>query len=151
MPPSCELRYELDGDLPPVTGDPAQLRQVVMNLITNGSESIGAEAGTLTIGASARRVNNGELVAYRFGEELAADDYVALRVADTGAGMDEATQRRIFEPFFTTKSTGRGLGLSAVLGIVRQHGGAIRVDSAPGAGTAFEILLPTAERQPQPR
>jgi len=138
----CELRYELLDDAPAVEADAAQLRQVVMNLITNGAEAIGDAGGTLHVVTSTRRMAADELAGYRFGDLLLPGEYVALRVSDTGAGMTDEVRSRIFEPFFSTKRAGRGLGLAAVLGIVRGHGGALRVDSAPGRGTTFEILLP---------
>jgi two-component system, cell cycle sensor histidine kinase and response regulator CckA len=140
----CQLRYEMAASPPPIEADAAQLRQIVMNLITNGAEAIGEASGTLTVAVEAHRLTASDLAGYRFGSELAGGEYVALRVADTGAGMTADVLDQIFEPFFTTKRSGRGLGLAAVLGIVRQHSGAIRVDSAPGRGTTFEILFPAA-------
>jgi PAS domain S-box-containing protein len=142
----CELRYEMEDGLPPVEADAAQIRQIVMNLITNGAEAIGAGSGSVTVTAARCRLGAEELAAYQFGDGLAAGDYVTLRVDDTGGGMTEEVRARIFEPFFSTKRPGRGLGLAAVLGIVRKHGGALRVESAPGHGTSFEILLPHARR-----
>jgi PAS domain S-box-containing protein len=142
----CELRYEMEAGLPPIEADAAKIRQVVMNLITNGAEAIGTGAGMVTVTAATRRLDAAELAAFQFGDALAAGDYVALRVEDTGAGMADDVRARIFEPFFSTKRSGRGLGLAAVLGIVRDHGGALRVESEPGRGTSFEILLPPARR-----
>ena len=115
----------LAADLPAVVGDPTQLRQVVLNLLTNAAEA--------TAGRSPRAVTV---------TTDAADGWVRLTVADTGVGMDTATAARVFEPFFTTKRTGRGLGLAAVDGIVRDHGGSIRLTTAPGEGAAFEVRLP---------
>ncbi|MCM2269220.1 MAG: ATP-binding protein [Thermoanaerobaculia bacterium] len=140
----CELRYEIDGSLPAVEADAAQLRQIVMNLITNGAEAIGDAGGVITVTAGRRRLTPAELAGFQFGDALVAGDFVSLRVADTGAGMSDEVRARIFEAFYSTKRAGRGLGLAAVLGIVREHGGAIRVDSAPGRGSAFEIVLPPA-------
>jgi len=139
---NCVLEYDLDPTLPEIDADAAQIRQVVMNLITNGAEAIGAADGRLTITVRSRTLDPSGLGEFRFGEALSPGTYVALRVVDTGAGMDAETVARIFEPFFSTKASGRGLGLSAVLGIVRSHGGAIRVASTRGNGTTFEVLFP---------
>jgi CheY-like chemotaxis protein len=131
--------------LPPVRGDPNQLRQVVMNLVINAAESMGDGDGTVTVATSVARVGGERLRAALLGEALGEGRYLCLEVSDTGCGMDPATQRRIFEPFFTSKFAGRGLGLSAVLGIVRQFGGAIELSSTPGRGSVFRVLLPAAE------
>jgi PAS domain S-box-containing protein len=118
------LVWELTPGLPAVTADPTQVRQVVMNLITNASDALGDSAGTITL----RTGLDGELV--------------FLEVSDTGIGMDTGTLQRIFDPFFSTKFTGRGLGLAAVMGIVESHHGHVRIRSAPGEGTTFRILFP---------
>jgi signal transduction histidine kinase/CheY-like chemotaxis protein len=123
-------------DLPEVDGDPAQLRQVVMNLITNAADALPDGVGTITLRTSALAGASG------------APDRVLLEVADTGVGMDAATQARVFDPFFTTKFTGRGLGMAAVLGIVRGHEGQIEIDSAPGRGTRIRLILPVAAPLP---
>jgi PAS domain S-box-containing protein len=135
------LIWELSPNLPAVTADPTQLRQVVMNLITNASDALGDAPGTIWFrtGTCSR-------------DESAKDDeeFVYLEVADTGCGMDSSTLQRIFDPFFSTKFTGRGLGLAAVMGIVEGHGGHIRIDTDPGRGTTFRILLPKATGEPEP-
>lgn len=136
------LRYSFAPDLPAVQADATQLRQVIMNLITNASESLGDASGVISISTSALECDRDCLSQSHLDDNLPEGRYVCLEVADTGGGMDEETQRRIFDPFFTTKFTGRGLGLAAVLGIVRGHQGAIKVDSQPGRGTSFKILLP---------
>ncbi len=121
----ANVTYDLAGDLPAVTVDSAQIQQVVMNLLTNASDALRGDAGEI-------HVTSG----------LANDDAVFFEVRDTGEGMDETTQRRIFEPFFSTKETGRGLGLSAVMGIVRGHRGTLEVHSVQGEGTRFRVTLP---------
>ncbi|MEQ1565945.1 MAG: ATP-binding protein, partial [Myxococcota bacterium] len=126
MAGSVELAVELAAELPPVLADPAQLRQVLMNLVVNAAESIGKAGGRVVVSASAE------------------PGTVRLEVSDSGAGMTAQTMDRIFDPFFTTKVHGRGLGLAAVRGIVRAHGGAISVRSAPGAGSTFAVTLPSA-------
>ncbi|MDJ0973981.1 MAG: CHASE domain-containing protein, partial [Planctomycetota bacterium] len=142
----AELRIEADRDVPAVEGDRTQLRQVVMNLITNASDAIGDKAGSIVLRVGARRVERGELDTMVLGERLRPGEYVTLEVSDTGIGMDMATVERIFDPFFTTKFQGRGLGLAAILGIIRGHGGAIRVESQPNVGTTFRLLLPRAHK-----
>jgi PAS domain S-box-containing protein len=139
------LRYDLASDLPAVEGDPTQLRQVVMNLITNASDALGDRPGIITLATGLARADRGYLDSTWLAEELLPGDYVFLEVSDDGCGMDAATRSRIFDPFFTTKFTGRGLGLAAVLGIVRAHGGAIRIYSEPGRGTTIKVLLPASQ------
>ncbi len=147
IPKSVDVRLELAPDLPRVEGDPTQLQQVVMNLLINGAEAIGEDApGTLTVRTSLRQIDAREAADLFRPEPSHPGPYVMLEVVDTGAGMDEETKSRIFDPFFTTKFTGRGLGLAAVQGIVKRHGGTIRVHSTKGHGTTFLILLPAAER-----
>jgi len=138
--------YDLSHDLPPINADGAQIRQVIMNLIVNASEALDDRPGTIRIstGTGPCEAGNASILV----DELEQHDpCVFVEVADTGIGMDEATRRRVFEPFFSTKFAGRGLGLAAVLGIVRGHKGAIELDSAPGRGSTFRIRFPAA---PQP-
>jgi PAS domain S-box-containing protein len=143
------LRLELASGLPAVEADVAQLRQVVMNLVINASEAIGDADGLITTVTNVLDCDRGYLDVAWSGEQLPEGRYVYLEVSDTGVGMDEATRARIFEPFFTTKFTGRGLGLSAVNGIVQAHKGAIRVYSEPGRGTTFKLLLPASAAAPR--
>ncbi len=142
------LVRELADDLPRIEGDATQLRQVVMNLITNASEAIGDAPGTITLRTDVVRVDPDHCLLDEMSEPLADGEYVRLTVIDSGVGMDEQTLARMFDPFYTTKFTGRGLGLAAVLGIVRGHGGGVRVDSKPGGGTRFEVFLPVGEADP---
>ncbi len=137
----ARLHYELATELPAVEADAAQLRQVVMNLITNASEALGAEGGTITIRTGARSCDAAYLAMVQ-GAELVPGSYVFLEVVDTGSGMSEETRARLFDPFFSTKFTGRGLGMAAVFGIVRAHHGGIEIESALGRGTRVTILLP---------
>jgi PAS domain S-box-containing protein len=130
-------------DVPAVEADATQLRQVVMNLITNASEACIGRAGEVVITTAALAVGPGEVRGIGSREALPAGTYVAFEVSDSGVGMSADTLARIFDPFFTTKKAGRGLGLAAVLGIVRGHGGAIRVHSEPDHGSTFQVLLPS--------
>jgi PAS domain S-box-containing protein len=140
IPKKSVLKTNLPANLPAVHANAAQIRQVVMNLIMNAAEALGEKPGEIAI--TARSVHAGPEWALGSAENPPEGDYLCLEVSDTGTGMPEEVQNRIFEPFFTTKFAGRGLGLAAVQGIVRGHGGAIRVSSAPGQGTTFQILLP---------
>ena len=133
------IRTNLANDLPPVKGNPGQLRQVVMNLITNASEALADEDGSITV--TTDKTCLGEMIGGDF-DNLPAGEYVRLIVSDTGCGMNSETHARIFDQFFTTKSSGRGLGLAVVHGIVRSHRGVIHVASTPGIGTTFEVLFP---------
>jgi two-component system cell cycle sensor histidine kinase/response regulator CckA len=139
------LNLNLERGLPPIEADPSQIRQIVMNLIINASEAIGDRSGVITVSVGATRCDEEYLRRTELREDLAPGLYVHLEVTDTGGGMDAETRSRIFEPFFTTKFTGRGLGLAAVLGIVRAHKGALKVYSEPGKGTTFKILFPAME------
>ncbi len=138
------LRYALAQDLPPVQVDVTQIRQVVVNLVTNASEALGGGGGTISVSTGVKACDRACLSESFLDDDLPGGQYVFLEVSDTGHGIDEETRRRIFDPFYTTKFTGRGLGLAVVLGIVRGHKGAIRVSSEPGRGTTFRILLPAA-------
>ncbi|MCA1846455.1 MAG: PAS domain S-box protein, partial [Actinobacteria bacterium] len=137
------LVIDIPDDCPLVEADRTQLQQLVMNLVINGGEAIGDEPGTLTVRVRVEQFTERRERARTEGFPIVAGEYVRIDVTDTGAGMDAETRSRIFEPFFTTKFLGRGLGLSAALGIVRGHRGAIGVRSEPGEGTTFTVLLPT--------
>ena len=136
------LRLHLATPLAAVRADATQLRQVLMNLITNAAEAIGEATGVISVSTGMLDCDGAYLDQIRHDTELGAGPYVYLEVSDTGCGMDEATRLRVFEPFFSTKFTGRGLGLAAVLGIVKGHGGAIQVYSEPGRGSTFKVLFP---------
>jgi PAS domain S-box-containing protein len=137
------IKANLDQDLPIILASAAQIRQIVMNLITNASDAIGDRDGVIRV--ITRRVNvSGEPAA--ISSRMRTDvDYVHLEVSDTGGGMSPQTQAKVFDPFFTTKSAGRGLGLAVVQGIVRNLGGDIQLTSEPDKGTTFQVLLPCAE------
>ena len=141
---SAQLEFHLAPGLPPVHGDATQLRQIVMNLVINAGDALEGRSGRISISTTVIPVDRAELDSTMFGRDLPAGDYALLEVADTGCGMSRETQARIFEPFFTTKFTGRGLGLAAVLGIVRSHHGTLQVESEPGHGTTFRVYLPLA-------
>jgi len=134
------LKTSLGKGLPAVHGNPAQIRQVVMNLVTNASEAIGDRDGTILVVTERLAVGPGANVPEA--KNLPEGDYLRLEVSDTGCGMTPETQRRVFDPFFTTKFAGRGMGLAVVQQIVRRHGGAIHVVSSVGQGTSVQVVLP---------
>ncbi|MDJ0521306.1 MAG: PAS domain-containing protein [Planctomycetota bacterium] len=138
------LELDLEDPLPAVEADASQMRQVVMNLITNASEALQDQSGTIRVRTRNRDVTRNQLVACNCPGDIPPGPCISVTVSDDGVGMDAETRRRIFDPFFTTKFTGRGLGLAGVLGIVRGHGGAVCVETTPGGGSVFEILLPLA-------
>ncbi|MDD2735879.1 MAG: response regulator [Desulfuromonadaceae bacterium] len=138
------LRLNLIPDLPTVEADATQIRQIIMNLVINASEAIGEKSGVIAVTTGCMDCNKEYLKDVWLDENLSQGLYVYLEIADTGCGMDTHTLAKLFDPFFTTKFTGRGLGMAAVLGIVRGHKGAIKVHSEPGRGTSFKILLPAS-------
>jgi PAS domain S-box-containing protein len=144
VPHNVQLRLELEPGLPSIEADSGQLQQVVMNLVINGAEAIGEQAGMVLVTTYLQNVEEHDILTVWGNNELLPGKYVALKVQDTGCGMDQATISKIFDPFFTTKFTGRGLGLAAVMGIVRGHQGALKVYSSPGQGTTFKVLFPIA-------
>jgi len=137
------LVYEL-AETPVVDMDPALIRQVIMNLLTNASEAMGTEGGRIVLRTGWEDLDTAALERNILGRGLPPGTYAHLEVQDTGCGMDAATRERIFDPFFSTKFVGRGLGLAAVHGIVLGHHGCMRVTSEPGKGTAFRVMFPAA-------
>jgi len=146
IPRKVRLILQLANDLPGIEADKAQLEQLAMNLIINAGEAIEGD-GTVTVTTFVRRIEPADRGLFLSDHELSGS-YVTFEVRDTGMGMDDETRQRIFDPFFSTKFLGRGLGLSAALGIVRGHKGAIRVESAPGRGTTFEVIFPAGDAVP---
>ncbi|MDX8410061.1 MAG: response regulator [Mariprofundales bacterium] len=139
------LRLNLAEQLPLVRIDGAQIQQVIMNLVINASEAIGKRSGSISIATGLTRVDANYRDSCQFLDALADGTYAFIEVADTGCGMSKTVQSRLFEPFYTTKFSGRGLGMSAVLGIVRSHGGTIKLYSEEKRGSTFKILLPLDE------
>jgi PAS domain S-box-containing protein len=145
LPKRAQLRLQLAAKLPGIDADPGQIQQIVMNLVINAAEAIVEPGGTVLVQTAVQEVDQPYIgTMSSAGELLRPGRYVALEVHDTGTGMDEETLSKIFDPFFSTKFAGRGLGLSAVLGIVRAHKGALKVYSKPGQGTTFKILFPAS-------
>jgi len=141
------LTFSLADGLPAVEADPSQIQQVIMNLVTNASESLEERDGTITVSTGVMVSDQGYLESCRFRDDATIPGrYAYLEVTDTGCGMNARTQARMCDPFFTTKFTGRGLGMAAVLGIVRSQKGAIRILSEEGNGTTIRILLPASSK-----
>ncbi len=138
------MRLDLTQQLPYIEADASQIQQVIMNLVLNASEAIDKKSGTITVHTGVVNVSNEYIQTTYIHDNIQAGRYVTLEVSDTGCGMSKETQKRLFDPFFTTKFTGRGLGMSAILGIVRGHKGAIKVYSEEGKGSSFKILFPYA-------
>ncbi len=142
------LTLDLAAQLPAVEADATQMRQILMNLVINASDAIGGRGGEIAVSTSSGPADPGLLARAHQGEISPGTACVMLQVRDTGSGMDAETLARIFEPFFTTKFAGRGLGLAAVLGFVRSHRGVLAVESEPGRGTQFSLLLPASKASP---
>ncbi len=138
------LRLDLIDDLPLIEADPAQIHQIIMNLVVNASESLGSAGGVITLATGSGPLMTADRQECVLGEAGVGSDYVYLEVSDTGEGMDEQTLQRIFDPFFTTKIQGRGLGLASVLGIVRGHQALLCVRSRKGEGSRFRVHFPAA-------
>jgi nitrogen-specific signal transduction histidine kinase/CheY-like chemotaxis protein len=135
--------------LPAVSGDASQLRQIVMNLIINAAEAIGDAQGEVRISLYTTICTVGQPDTDHLGKTITPGYYLCLQVSDSGCGMDDETMRKIFEPFFSTKFAGRGLGMSAMLGIISAHQGAVQLTSQPGQGTTVTVYLPAQEDRPE--
>lgn len=138
------LRCNFEENLPSIEADPAQVRQVVMNLVINASEAIGSKEGIISISTGSMQCDQTYLRESYPIKPPPSGKYVYVEVSDTGCGMDSKTREKIFDPFFTTKFTGRGLGMAAVIGIIQQHKGAIKITSEPGKGSTFRVLFPVS-------
>ena len=138
------IEYDFPSDIPLIDGDIGQIQQVVMNIIINAAESYQEEAGVVSVQVGVKEMTALELKSCMESGSLPEGAYVYLQVADQGCGMDKAMLNKIFEPFFTTKFTGRGLGMSAILGIIRSHHGALHITSKLGEGTSIEVYFPVS-------
>ena len=146
VPRTIAFEFQADGPPAPVQADATQLRQIVLNLVTNASEAIGDGPGRVVVRVGIELRAQRELALLHAAPEMSPrGPYAVLEVTDDGSGMDVALLQRIFDPFYTTKFTGRGLGLAALLGIVRAHRGGLHVTTAPGGGTTFRVYLPLAD------
>jgi PAS domain S-box-containing protein len=148
LPKAVDIQYKLDEQRPQIQADPVQLQQVVTNILMNAIEAIGGNPGTITIRTGSVEVDEEYLKRDHLEEEIGMGRYAIIEVSDTGCGMSPETQSKIFEPFFSTKFTGRGLGMSVVLGIVRAHKGTLSIESCENTGTTIRVLLPLKEDPP---
>ncbi len=142
VPRTVDLSLDLHPDLPPLEGDPTQIQQLVMNLILNAVEATGERPGRVRVSTGIHDIGQSETGMQFRPDPPPPGRYIEILVSDNGCGMNETVKAQIFDPFFTTKFTGRGLGLSAALGIVRGHKGGIAVESAAGKGSTFNVLIP---------
>ncbi len=143
----ARIRFELPEKPLTVEADPTQIRQLMLNLVTNAADAVGDSGGVITISGGTVECDSAYLGESYLPEDLPSGVYAYVDVADDGDGMSAETLAKIFDPFFTTKFAGRGMGLAAVLGIVRGHRGTVRVDSESGRGTVFRVLLPAIEQR----
>jgi two-component system CheB/CheR fusion protein len=150
IPKNVNMQFDLMQHPPAVTADRSQIRQLLMNLVINAGEAIPPDrGGTVSLHTGVREITAREAADHFAADEIGPGLYLVIQIADTGIGMDETTKARIFDPFFTTKFTGRGLGLAAAMGIVKSHGGTMRVRSSPGEGSTFTVLLPAMKSPPK--
>jgi PAS domain S-box-containing protein len=145
VPRTVSIDLHLSADIPDIMGDVAQIQQIVMNLITNAAEAIEIQPGQITLSTGITYCDTAYLSRSRLEEKPAPGRFVFLEVTDNGCGMTTQVQQRIFDPFFTTKFTGRGLGMSAVLGIVKAHSGALFLDSTLGKGSTIKVFFPASD------
>lgn len=142
IPENIKFQVHIEEETPIILADAGQLQQIAINLITNSAEAIGTNEGEIHLSVGMMECDSAYLERSQVYEKPLPGTFVWLEVADTGCGMDENTMKRIFDPFFTTKYSGRGLGMSAVLGIMKGHAGALMLDSLPGQGTRVRVLFP---------
>jgi len=142
LPDNVTISTDLSDELPTILVDDRQLRDLLVSLLTNATEAIGEKGGKVSLRTGLRQLDRERLDKTHMGEDLATGKYSFLQISDSGCGMTHEVQKRIFEPFFSTKVAGRGLGLAAVLGIIRGHGGTMDVESQPGCGTVITVLFP---------
>lgn len=147
IPKGVKISVSGDGSDTVVQGDVTQIRQVLMNLITNAGEAVDPTTGEIEVEVevTSRHFDQESLRSGSYIEEVEAGPFVSVTVKDNGQGMNKETLQHMFDPFYTTKETGHGLGLSAVLGIIRGHDGTIEIISSPGRGTTATVLLPKSE------
>ncbi|MBI1752730.1 MAG: PAS domain S-box protein [Acidobacteria bacterium] len=150
IPKKIRLRFDLDPGIPAIQADATQIQQVVMNLVTNAADAIDGQEGVIHLSTYAADLDERQLRSAYRSEALPGGRYVLLEVTDTGTGMTSEVMARIFDPFFTTKTSGRGLGLSAMQGILRGHGAGLQIESEVGRGSTFRLCFPASSEQPAP-
>ncbi len=150
LPATTRMHFHFEPNVPAIEGDIGQIRQVTTNLLSNAADAIGERGGTIDVRTGVMDVDRAWLQSTFVYSEQPEGRYVFVEVRDDGCGMDAASRAKMFDPFYSTKGTGRGLGLSAVLGIIRGHQGAIRVDSELGKGTTIRMIFPEARIPVEP-
>jgi two-component system, cell cycle sensor histidine kinase and response regulator CckA len=150
IPKNVQAVYNLAPGLPDIDSDPSQITQIIVNLMINAYESIGDNSGTITLSTGFGYFNSYDLVSIWVKQHPKAGEYVFIEIIDNGIGMDKGTLKKLFDPFFTTKFIGRGLGLSAVHGILRAHNGTVKIESEPGSGTTVRVFLPVSKSSRKP-
>ncbi|MFT5240916.1 MAG: two-component system cell cycle sensor histidine kinase/response regulator CckA [Candidatus Promineifilaceae bacterium] len=148
FPEDIQIVYELEETLPKIQVDDVQMQQVILNLVSNAADAMDSGGGTLTVRTGSEYCDPDAFENIMVNSDQPTGDYISVTVIDEGCGMDEETRKMVCEPFFTTKPQGHGMGMAAVMGIVRSHQGIMRVVSAPGEGSEFCVLLPM---QPTPK
>lgn len=148
VPKTIELRAELDSELPAVTADVTQIRQLIMNLVLNATDAIQDKTGTISLTTGTTKVDEQSLRSAKVGRSQLPGDYVFLEIRDSGCGLSADVMARMFDPFYSNTPTGRGLGLAAVHGIVKGHHGVLKVESQVGRGTSFRLMLPATGLEP---
>ena len=143
--PGIELDYEIDDDLERIKGNGKQIRQVILNLVSNASDAIDDGDGRITVATGSMHCDEAYLDESRLAGDLPAGQYVYVEIKDTGQGFGEDVKRAMFDPFFSTKLRGKGLGLAVTYGVVRAHEGTVHIESEPGQGSTFRVLLPCNE------
>lgn len=150
LPKRATFRFELDAPVPPVKADPYQVMQILRNLVANAAEALDPEGGEIAVHVGGMMCGRDFLEENGLDRMLPEGRYAYVEVTDTGCGMDQSVRERLFDPFFSTKFIGRGLGLSAVLGIARAHSGDVLVRSQPGRGSRFRVLFPALAEEAMP-
>ncbi|OLS17051.1 MAG: Blue-light-activated protein [Candidatus Heimdallarchaeota archaeon LC_2] len=143
---SIQLKYDMDDEIGLFEADVTQIRQIILNVVINSSEAIGEKNGVISIITRNQKIDSNYTVDFSFSTDLKEGDYIYLEISDNGSGIPKHIINQIFDPFFSTKFTGRGLGLSVVQGIIKGHGGAIKVYSEMDKGTSFKFLFPRSEK-----
>lgn len=146
IPKKVSIEFNLAKDIPATEADVSQIRQVIMNLIINSVDAIGNKNGIISISTGFENFNEDQLLDINLAGDIKPGRYVFMEISDNGSGMDEDTQKKIFDPFFSTKFIGRGLGLAAVLGIIRGHNGGIKVTSTSDRGTSIKVFFPETSK-----
>ena len=147
-PSNVRLTFKHDETVPNFLGEPTKIRRILVNLISNAIEAIGDGSGTITVEITAKDFTKADLLRLTYANNAKAGHFICVSITDNGCGMDEETKASLFAPYITCKATGRGLGMSSVMGMIREHSAAIDVSTREGLGTAIVCLFPKTDRMP---